>query len=214
MFLPEKNRFLLLRDMKKIPLRNWITPLIVLVAACVFITVTGWLLANPSQEITQAVSANGKKNVKAADADSFLDAYSSVLETADEDQTPDYVAAAKKLRPDLSEQIDETTAEVESAPEDTNSTDRNRVSGHNQRVAVCCHHNGADHTVYIPRKGVDEFLSKHPNCHRGRCRPDNQRVAVCCHHNGADHTVYIPRKGVAEFLSKHPDCHRGACSGT
>ncbi len=67
--------------MKNKSSRNWAVALFVTLAACLFVTVTGWLFAAPSptQEITQAVAASGKQDVKKADPDTFLNAFSSVL---------------------------------------------------------------------------------------------------------------------------------------
>ena len=155
--------------MKKLTPRTWLPTLIVALSACLFFTVTGWLIASPAEDIEAAVSLSGAENVKTAKADSFVDAFSSVLVGVDEKQSTAYVTAAKQMRPDLSKEIDAAARDVSSGPSDSDSADRHRVSRHRQRVPVCCLYHNTYHTVYIPQQGVQEFLSHHPNCRRGTC---------------------------------------------
>lgn len=140
-------------------------------AASLFVTVTGWLLASPAQDLDQALKANGAQNAKAASADSFIEAFTSVLVTVEDKDSAAYVAAAKKLRPDLSNQISAAAADVETAPEDANSGTDRRVSRHRHKVAVCCHYHRSFHTVYIPAQYAQRFLATHPQCRQGRCSP-------------------------------------------
>lgn len=141
--------------------------LIVALAAAVFFTVTGWLLASPSQDITKAVTASGQKNVKAASADAFMNAFSSVLVGVDEKDSAAYVAAAKKLRPDLASGIAAAAAKSESAPSAGASAENRKVSKNRRKCDVC--HRG--HIISIPCDKVDKFLANHPGDTRGPCTP-------------------------------------------
>lgn len=145
--------------------RTWLSALVVIAAAALFITVTSWLLASPSQDIANAVAAGGKKDVKSADSKTFINAFSSVLVGVDEKESGAYVAAAKKLRPDLSPQITSAAAEVENAPQDTNTDDAERVSGHRRRVRICCD----GHQFSLPPNKARHYLQTHPECSRGPC---------------------------------------------
>lgn len=150
--------------MKKYSTQTWLTALAVTLVAAVYFTVTGWLLATPAQDISHAVNAAGADNVAKASADTFIDAFATVLVGVDENQTKDYVAAAEKLRPDLKGEIDSTVAEVSDQPTDT-KTDCHRVSGHRHVVKICC--NG--HTIILPVRAARHYLACHPRCHRGVC---------------------------------------------
>jgi hypothetical protein len=153
--------------------RTWLAALLVgLIAAC-FITVTGWLLASPSEEITKAVSASGKANVKQTNSDAFLDAFASVLVTVKKKDAAPYVAAATKMRPDLKDQISETSGEVYDAAKDTDAVDQQRVSRHRRKVPICCHcpNPNSCHTLYFPPREARKFLEMHPQCMQGVCPP-------------------------------------------
>ena len=145
--------------------RTWLAAILVGLVALCFITVTGWLLASPSDQITKAVSASGKTEVKQADADTFLDALSSVLVTVPQKESAPYVAAATKLRPDLKDGIKGTAEDVYGAAKDTNETDRRRVSRHRRKVPICCH----NHTIYLPPQQAQKYLEHHPECTSGVC---------------------------------------------
>jgi hypothetical protein len=149
--------------------RTWFTSVIVALVGCLFVTVTGWLLASPAQDISSAVTSGGAKNVKAASADTFVNAFSSVLTGVDDEHSASYVAAAKQMRPDLSKQIDAAANEVENGPSDNSPNEDRRVSRHRRRVPVCCFHHNDYHTVFIPQQGVQHFLATHPMCRRGTC---------------------------------------------
>ncbi len=153
------------KTMKPNTPRTWLAALLVGLVAVCFITITGWLLASPSEEITKAVSANGKANVKQADAKTFVDALSSVLVTVKQKDSAPYVAAAVKMRPDLKDQIAATTADVYGANTASDETDRRRVSRHRRKVPICCH----NHTIYLPPQQVEHYLEQHPECTRGVC---------------------------------------------
>ena len=90
----------------------WLAAILVGLVAVCFITVTGWLLASPSEEITKAVSASGAKSVKQADPDQFLNAVASVLVGVDQKNSAPYVAAAIQVRPDLKDQIKATARKL------------------------------------------------------------------------------------------------------
>jgi hypothetical protein len=145
--------------------RMWLAAILVGLVAVCFITVTGWLLASPSEEITKAVTASGKTDVKQADADTFLDALSSVLATVPQKDSAPYVAAATAMRPDLKTGINGTAQDVYGAAIDTGDTDRRRVSRHRRKVPICCH----GHTIFLPPQQVDKYLAHHPECTRGVC---------------------------------------------
>jgi len=153
--------------------RTWLAALLVgLIGAC-FVTVTGWLLASPSEQITKAVSAGGQPNIQQTDSDAFLDAFASVLVTVKKQDAAPYVAAATKMRPDLKDQISATSGEVYDAAKDGDEIDRHRVSRHRRKVPICCQcpNPNSCHTLYFSPREAREFLEKHPQCMRGVCPP-------------------------------------------
>ena len=171
-FLPEKIRPAIIaakftQNMKQNAPRTWLAALVISLAAALFVTITGWLLASPSEEITKALSSGGIADVKRADANSFLDAFSSVLVGVDKSETASYVAAAQKLRPDLSRQINAAASEVESDSGDVGPDDSDRVSGHRRRCTICHNH----HTLILPCKKARRHLEHHPGDTRGPCTP-------------------------------------------
>lgn len=153
--------------MKTKPPRTWLYAIVVSLVAAVFVTVTGWLLASPSEEITSAISANGTRNVKQANANTFLDAFASVLVAVDKKGSTPYIAAAVKLRPDLKVQIAETATDIYSGADDEDAGSDRRVSGHRRRCKIC--HNG--HTLTLPCKAARHHLQHHPGDTRGPCPP-------------------------------------------
>ena len=155
--------------------RTWFTLLVVVLAAGLFVTVTGWLLASPAEDISHAVAAGGKKDVKAADADSFVNAFSSVYVGVEDEKADAYIDAAKKLRPDLADRITAAADEVDNAPADPHRGADRRVSRHRHRVVICC----AMHTLYLPREKARYYLATHRTCHPGACHPHGYR-----HHHG------------------------------
>jgi hypothetical protein len=144
--------------------KTWFVSLIVAVSAAVFLTVTGWLLASPTDEIIKALAASGAKSVAAAKPDAFVNAFTAVLVQTDENETASYVAAAEKLRPDLKDRIKAVAVAVDSAPIDENS-DSHDVSPHRHHVKVCCH----GHTLTFLQHRARLFLESHPECHEGPC---------------------------------------------
>jgi hypothetical protein len=148
----------------KVP-KTWLAALFAVFAATSFITVTGWLFASPTDDINQAVTASGQKNVHSADGDQFIAAFSAVLVGVDEEESGSYVAAAKKLRPDLSAKITAAAAEVDRGPKDASTDDAERVTLHRHRVHICCRH----HQFALPPRLARLFLKTHPNCSRGPC---------------------------------------------
>ena len=120
-------------------------------------------VASPSEEITRAVSASGAPSVKQADANTFLDAFSSILVSVDRKHAAAYIDAAKKMRPDLNDRI--VAAATDIASTDTNTGETNQVSQHARRCKVCC----GDHTKIIYCSNVNQYLRQHPNCVRGAC---------------------------------------------
>jgi hypothetical protein len=151
--------------------RTWPVALLLILCALCFVSVTGWLLASPSDEISQAVAAGGTKEVKQADADTFLDALASVLVTVPKKESPAYVAAATEMRPDLKAGIQNEAAEVYGGANDTDDADKRRRSRHRRKVPICCHCPNPDscHTLYLPPREARAFLEKHPECRRGVC---------------------------------------------
>jgi hypothetical protein len=137
-----------------------------MLAAALFVTVTGWLLASPPDEIKQAVSVTGTGNVKNAAPDAFLDAFSSVLVGVDQSKSAAYVSAAQQLRPDLKEDINVVAAEVASGSADTDD-DRHRVSRHRRRCTICLN----NHTLHLPCNAARHHLEHHPHDYRGPCTP-------------------------------------------
>lgn len=145
--------------------RTWLAALVVLFAVGTFITLTGWLLASPSEEISKAVAASGRNNVKAASADQFINAFSSVLVGVDDEESASYVAAAKKLRPDLAPRITAAATEVDSDPGDNSTESPDWVSKHRRRVRLCCD----GHQFSFPPRKARRYLRTHPECMRGPC---------------------------------------------
>ena len=153
--------------------RTWLAAVLLGCSALLFLSVTGWLLASPAEEINKAVAASGKKDAKQADPDTFLDAVSSVLVTVPKKESAPYIAAATKMRPDLKADIQGEAAGVYGAANDTDQGDHRRRSRHRRKIAICCQCPNPDscHTLYFSPKEAREFLAKHPNCERGVC-PD------------------------------------------
>lgn len=150
--------------MKNTTPRTWLFAIVVTLAAATFITFTGWLLASPADQITQAVTASGAPSVSKASADTFLNAFSSALVEADPGQTKAYVDAARKMRPDLSTQITAGATEVNDSAADS-TTDDHHVSRHRRFVRICCR----GHTLVLPPPVARHFLETHPGCMRGAC---------------------------------------------
>ncbi len=146
--------------------RNWLTAMVVVLAACLFVTVTGWLLASPSQDISKAVVASGAKSVKQANADQFLNAVASVLVGVDQKHSAPYVAAAIQARPDLRDQVMATAAE-DNSDNTKGDGDDSHVSEHQRRCKIC--HQG--HTLTLPCKTAREHLEHHPGDTSGPCPP-------------------------------------------
>lgn len=153
--------------------RTWFAVALFLFAGLLFVSVAGWLLASPSEEISQAVAASGKKDAKQADAETFLDAFSTVLVKVPKKESAPYVAAATQLRPDLKADIQGEATEVYGGANDTDEGDRRRRSRHRRKVPICCQCPNPDscHTLYFSPKEAREFLEKHPECMRGVCPP-------------------------------------------
>lgn len=152
---------------------TWLGAIFVGLIAVCFLSVTNWLLASPTEQITQAVSASGTEQVKQAKAETFLDALSSVLVSVPKKDSVAYVEAATKLRPDLKDDITGTADDVYGDAQDNDDTDRRRVSRHRRKVPVCCNCRGNDeHTMYIPPRQVREYLARHPECRLGKCDDD------------------------------------------
>ena len=190
--------------------RTWLYAIVVSLAAALFVTVTGWLLASPSDEISNAISSAGT-NVKQAGTETFIDALSSVLVTVNQEESASYVAAAVKLRPDLKNQIAVAAADVYSPTTGSDQADH-RISRHHQRVPICCN----CHTFYLPPEQAREFLQHHPDCRRGSCRDDKScgptptpppKFPICYHCR----TIYLTKEDAHEFCKQHPDAYRGAC---
>ncbi|HEY3662830.1 MAG TPA: hypothetical protein VGL24_06720 [Chthoniobacterales bacterium] len=155
--------------------RTWLAAMLLGLSALCFVSVTSWLLASPSEEITKAVAASGKTDAKQADANTFLDALSTVLVTVPKKESAPYVAAATKMRPDLKADIQSEAAAVYDAPNDTDAGDRRRRSRHRRKVPICCQCPNPDscHTLYFSPREAREFLEKHPNCRIGECPPNH-----------------------------------------
>ncbi len=153
--------------------RTWLAALLFACSALLFLSVTGWLLASPAEEINKAVAASGKKDAKQADADTFLDAVTSVLVAVPKKESAPYVAAATKMRPDLKADIAAEAAGVYGAAVDTDQADHRRRSRHRRKVAICCQCPNPDscHTLYFSPREARDFLAQHPNCERGVCPP-------------------------------------------
>ena len=126
-------------------------------------------MATPSEEITRAVSASGAPSVKQADANTFLDAFSSILVSVDRKHAAAYIDAAKKMRPDLNDRI--VAAATDIASTDTNTGEINQVSQHARKCKVCCGDHDQDDTVTIYCSRVNQYLQQHPDCVRGACHP-------------------------------------------
>ena len=142
---------------------------IFLVAATVsFVSLTQWLLAAPADDIAMAVASGGSADVKKASAPAFIDAFSSVLVQVDAGQSAAYVAAAQKLRPDLTKEITAAATDVDAPNDDaTSDPDRHRVSRHRRKCTIC--YDGR--TCMLPCDKAREFLMKHPDATRGPCTP-------------------------------------------
>ena len=145
--------------------RTWFAAIAVSLAAVLFVSLTGSPVASPSEEITRAVSAGDAASVKQADADAFLNAFSSVLVSVDQKRAPSYVSAAVKLRPDLADRITSAAANIDSAAIDSGSESDNHVSQHHHQCRVC--HNG--HTLLLPCEAAKHHLQHHPEDTRGNC---------------------------------------------
>jgi hypothetical protein len=146
--------------------------LLLILSALCFVSVTGWLLASPSEEISKAVAASGTKEVKQADADTFLDALASVLVKVPKNESAPYVAAATQMRPDLKADIQTEAAEVYGGAKDTDEADKKHRSPHRRKVPICCcpsPNPNSCHTIYLPANQVDKYLEHHPKCSRGVC---------------------------------------------
>jgi hypothetical protein len=146
--------------------RTWPWLIAVCLSAALFVSVTHWLFASPSEEITQAVAADGT-NVQKANADQFVDAFSSVLVSADEKHSSSYIEAAVKLRPDLKDRIVAAAKDVVDVPGGDASD--NQASGHQRRCKVCCGDHDEDDTITLPCNKVPNYLAHHPDCRRGAC---------------------------------------------
>ena len=142
--------------MKTTTPRTWLAAVLFVFATLLFVSSAGWLLASPSEEITKAVAAGGKEDAKQADADTFLDAFSSLLVTVPKKQSAPYVAAATKMRPDLKADIQNEAAVVYGGANDTDEADRRRRSRHRRKVPICCR----CHTIYLPREKAEEYLAQ------------------------------------------------------
>lgn len=172
--------------------RTWLASLLVALVGCLFITVTGWLFATPAEDISTAVISSGAQDVRSAPSDSFLNAFSSVLTSTDDDQSAAYVAAAKNMRPDLSTQIDTAASTVETGPSDNDPNERRRVSRHRRRVPICCRR------YHHPHHANDS---------------DNETEVDRGHHRGGQyHTIFVPRSKAQQFLATHPQCRPGTCA--
>jgi hypothetical protein len=145
--------------------RAWIDVVVVTFAVALFVTVTSWLTASPSDEISQAVTTSGATNIKQATASSFLSAFTSVLARVDDNQMANYVAAAQKLRPDLKDQITAAANDFDLSDE-TAGNDDHHVSRHRRRVKICCNDR---HTLVLPPWKARIYLHTHPECERGAC---------------------------------------------
>ena len=66
---------------------------------------TPFLTAAPADDISRAVTSTGANAVNSATAAQFAKAFTAVVARANAQQTPQYVTAAIKLRPDLAPQI-------------------------------------------------------------------------------------------------------------
>ena len=148
--------------MKKSTPRIWPLLTAIAVGTVIFLSVTHWLLASPSEEITAAVAADGT-NAQQASPDQFVQAFSAVLAGADQKESSAYVDAAVKLRPDLKDRITATAKDVASSPAGDTST--NNATGHNKKCFVCCDHV----TIKLPCRLVNQYLHTHPECRRGKC---------------------------------------------
>jgi hypothetical protein len=147
--------------------RTWLYAILVSLAVAEFVSVTNWLPASPSDEISRAVSADGTANIRQANADVFLDAFASIIAAVDQKTSPPYVEAALKLRPDLKDQIADTATEIYAAPEDSESDPDNHVSQHRRRCKICHH----GHTLTLPCHAAHNILRHHPEDTRGPCPP-------------------------------------------
>ena len=146
--------------------RTWLGAVLVALVAAFFITVTAWLIASPSEEISKAVSASGASSARQASPDQFLNAVASVLVDVDRKNASPYVTAAVQARPDLKDQILATVAEVNRGDTQGDGAD-SHVSQHRRRCTIC--HQG--HTLTLPCHAAREHLEHHPGDTRGPCPP-------------------------------------------
>ncbi len=152
--------------------RTWLAALLLGCSALLFLSVTSWLLAAPSEEITKAIAASGEKDVGQADADIFLDAVTAVLVTVPKKEAAPYIEAATQMRPDLKADIQGEADEVYAAANDTDEADHRRRSRHRRKVPICCRCGGPRdcHTRYLSPRKARQYLHSHPTCRRGVCR--------------------------------------------
>jgi len=148
--------------MKQVTPRIWPLLTAVSISATIFFSVTHWLLASPSEEITAAVAADGT-NPQQASPDQFIQAFSAVLAGADQKQSAAYTDAATKLRPDLKDRIGVAAKEGASSPAGDTAT--NNATNHQRKCFVCCDHV----TIKLPCRLVNQYLHTHPGCVRGKC---------------------------------------------
>ena len=146
--------------------RTWLAAILLGLVAVCFISVTGWLIASPSEEISKAVSASGAASVKQANPNQFLNAVAVVLAGVDQKHSASYVAAAVQVRPDLKDQIMATAADVAGNDTEGDAADAH-VSQHRRRCTIC--HQG--HTLHLPCNAARKHLEHHPGDTRGPCPP-------------------------------------------
>jgi hypothetical protein len=145
--------------------RTWLGVVVVGLVLTLFVTVTGWLLASPSQDIAAAVSSSGARSVKDAKPDQYLNAVASVLAGVDRKRAALYVAAAVQARPDLKDSIMATAAEMSADEAGGDGSDKH-VSKHRRMCTIC--HNGHV-TLTLPCKAAREHLEHHPRDTKGPC---------------------------------------------
>ena len=147
--------------------RTWLGAVFVILATVLFVTVTQWLLASPSEDIKKAVASSGNADVKKASASDFLDAFAAVLIQNDEAKTSSYVRAAQQMRPDLKDQIATTATDIDTESDDANNGEARHVSQHRRRCTICHNH----HTLHLPCVAARHHLQHHPGDTRGPCTP-------------------------------------------
>ncbi len=153
--------------MKLISPRGWLGTISVILATVLFVTVTQWLLASPSEDIKKAVATTGTTDVQKARPSDFLDAFAAVLTQNDGANTSSYVRAAQQMRPDLKDQIVATASEIDTESDDADAGDDHHVSQHRRRCTICHNH----HTLHLPCKAARHHLQHHPGDTRGPCTP-------------------------------------------